>query len=81
MVLSIFCTFSGYLHKSGGAIKCCHLKVVLAGLSDVVIEDIEADLYIAIYRATDRARRTLVRKIGRQQTIVKQGHPLVSDAQ
>jgi len=52
---------------------------VLAGLPDVVIEDIEADLYIAIDRATDRAGRTVVRKIDRQQSLLKQGPPFVSD--
>jgi ribosome-associated translation inhibitor RaiA len=57
----------------GGTDKHCHLQVVLAGLPDVVIEDTEADLYIAINRATDRAGRTVVRKVGRQQTLLKQG--------
>ena len=52
----------------GGADKRCHLQVVLAGLADVVVEDVEADLYVAIDRAADRAGRTLVRKIDRQQT-------------
>ena len=42
----------------GGADKRCHLQVVLAGLPDVVVEDTEADLYVAIDRATDRAGRT-----------------------
>ena len=65
----------------GGADKRCHLRVVLDGLPDVVIEDIEADLYVAIDRATDRAGRTLPRKIGRQQTLLKQGRPLISDMQ
>ena len=65
----------------GGADKRCHLRVVLDGLPDVVIEDIEADLYVAIDRATDRAGRTLLRKIGRQQTLLKQGRPLISDMQ
>ena len=65
----------------GGADKLCHLQVVLDGLPDVVIEDIEADLYVAIDRATDRAGRTLVRKIDRQQTLLKQGRPLISDMQ
>ena len=40
----------------GGADKRCHLQVVLAGLPDVVVEDIEADLYVAIDRAS-RSRR------------------------
>lgn len=56
----------------GGADKCCHLQVVLTGLSDVVVEDTEADLYVAIDRAADRAGRTLVRKIDRRQTLLEQ---------
>ena len=49
----------------GGVGKCCRVQVVLAGLPDLVIEDIEADMYIAIDRAADRAGRTLVRKLNR----------------
>lgn len=60
----------------GGVDKHCHLQVVLAGLPDVVIEDTEADMYVAINRAIDRAGRTLVRRINRQQTLLKQGRPL-----
>ena len=52
----------------GSADKRCHLQVVLAGLPDVVVEDIEADLYVAIDRAADRAGPILVRKIDRRQT-------------
>jgi len=63
----------------GGVDKHCHLQVVLAGLPDVVIEDTEADMYVAINRATDRAGRTLARKVNRQQTLLKQGHPLPLD--
>ena len=51
----------------GGEDKNCHLQVVLAGLPDVVIEDTEADLYVAIDRATDRASRTVVRRLARQR--------------
>jgi len=57
----------------GGEDKRCHLQVVLDGLPDVVIEDVEADLYVAIDRATDRAGRTLVRKIDRQQSLLRLG--------
>jgi len=60
----------------GGADKRCHLQIVLAGLPDVVIEDTEVDLYVAIDRAVDRARRTLVRKIGRQQSQLRRKHPM-----
>jgi ribosome hibernation promoting factor len=64
----------------GGEDKRCHLQLVLAGLPDVVIEDIEADLYVAIDRAADRAGRTVVRRIGRQQTLLRQGRPPLSGA-
>jgi len=63
----------------GGADKRCRLPVVLAGLPDVVVEDTDADLYVAIDRATDRAGRTLVRKIDRRQTLLRQSAPLVLD--
>ena len=59
----------------GGADKRCHLQVVLSGLPCVVIEDTEIDLYDAIDRATERAGNTVVRKIERQQTLLKQGRP------
>ncbi|MEN8168005.1 MAG: HPF/RaiA family ribosome-associated protein [Pseudomonadota bacterium] len=61
---------SGSNNSYGGADKLCHLQVVLDGLPDVVVEDTEADLYIAIDRATDRAGRTLLRKIERQLTLL-----------
>ncbi|MFW2371613.1 MAG: HPF/RaiA family ribosome-associated protein, partial [Gammaproteobacteria bacterium] len=35
----------------GGEDKCCHIQVMLAQSSDVVIEDTEIDLYTAIDRA------------------------------
>jgi len=65
----------------GGKDKRCHLQVMLAGLPDVVIEDIETDLYVAIDRAVDRAGRTVVRKIDRQQSLLRQGRPPISDEQ
>ena len=65
----------------GGADKRCLLRIVLDGLPDVVIEDTEADLYVAIARATDRAGRTVVRKIDRQRSLLRQGGPPISDTQ
>jgi ribosome-associated translation inhibitor RaiA len=56
----------------GGADKRCQVQVVLAGLPDVVIEDTEADLYVAIDRATERASQTLLRKVDRRNTLLKQ---------
>jgi len=65
----------------GGEDKRCHLQVVLAGLPDVVIEDVEVDMYVAIDRACDRARRTLVRKIDRQKSLQRQVQSPVSKTQ
>ena len=58
----------------GGADKRCHLQVVLEGLPDVVIEDIQVDLYLAIDRAADRAGRTVARKIDRHQCLLKKDY-------
>ncbi len=63
----------------GGADKCCHIQVALAGMPDVVVEDTETDMYTAIDRAIDRARRTAVRKVDRQQTLLKQRQTFAFD--
>lgn len=49
----------------GGVDKDCRLQIRLHGLPDVVVEDTEADLYVAISRAADRAGRTLDRRLRR----------------
>lgn len=51
----------------GGEDKCCRVKVARPGAVDVVIEDVETDLYVAIDRAVDRAGRTLARRVARQR--------------
>lgn len=51
----------------GRANKCCHLQVVLAGLPDVVVEDVQADLYVAIGRAANRAGRAVRRRLTRRR--------------
>lgn len=58
----------------GGADKRCHLQIMLNGLPDVVVDDTETDLYVAIDRAADRAGRTVVRKLNRQHAILRQGN-------
>jgi len=65
----------------GGKDKCCHIQIALAGLPNVVVEDTEVDMYAAIDRAIDRARRTVVRRIDRQLTLVRQREPLVFNAE
>jgi len=49
----------------GGNDKRCQIQIKLPRLKDVVIEDTEADLYIAINRAADRASRTVKRRLAR----------------
>ena len=49
----------------GGADKCCQIHIVLPRQSDVVIQDTETDMYAAINRATERASRTINRRLAR----------------
>lgn len=47
----------------GGIDKRCYLRVRLNGLSDIVVEETEADFPVAVNRAADRAKRTLARRL------------------
>lgn len=47
----------------GGVDKRCLIEVQLDGLPAVVVEDIQADLYTAIDRASGRAGRTVMRRL------------------
>jgi ribosomal subunit interface protein len=51
----------------GGVDKRCGIEIRLKGSTAVAIEDTEADLYIAIDRAAERAGRTLDRRLARQR--------------
>ena len=51
----------------GGDDKRCLIEVRLKAAAAVVIEDTEADLYVAIDRAAERAGRTLTRRLARQR--------------
>jgi putative sigma-54 modulation protein len=51
----------------GGEDKRCSIQVAVPGAADVLIEDTEPDLYVAIDRAADRAGRTLARQVARQR--------------
>lgn len=55
--------------------KCCQLQVVLAGLPDVVVEDVESDLYVAIGRATNHAGRTIRRRLARRRDRARASNP------
>ncbi|HJV83927.1 MAG TPA: HPF/RaiA family ribosome-associated protein [Noviherbaspirillum sp.] len=47
----------------GGIDKRCSVHLVLDGLPDIVAEDTEADMYVAINRAVDRVGRTALRRM------------------
>jgi putative sigma-54 modulation protein len=49
----------------GGEDKRCRIQVTVAGAPDLLIEDTEPDLYVAIDRAADRSGRTLARLLAR----------------
>ena len=49
----------------GGEDKRCRIQVSFPGSRNVVIEDTEADLYVAIDRAAERAERAVVRRLER----------------
>ena len=51
----------------GGNDKRCQILIPLTGKQEVVIEDTESDLYLAIDRAADRTERTLARRLCRQR--------------
>ena len=51
----------------GGLDKRCQVKVSLPRLKDIYIDDVQTDLYVAIFRATDRASRTVNRRLRRLQ--------------
>lgn len=49
----------------GGSDKRCQIQVLFSAGQDVVIEDTEADLYVAIDRAADRADHAVARRLER----------------
>ncbi|HUX63481.1 HPF/RaiA family ribosome-associated protein [Sulfuricella sp.] len=59
----------------GGADKRCSIVVALESLPDVVIEDVESDLYVAIDRAADRASRSVARCLDRKREHVAGQRP------
>ena len=49
----------------GGLDKACRIAVRLPALRDLVVEDADGDLYIAIDRAAERAGRSVGRQLAR----------------
>ena len=59
----------------GGSDKRCQLEVMLPGQS-VLVEDTEADLYVAINRASARAGRTVMRQLRRKRHLNRAHTPV-----
>lgn len=49
----------------GGKDMYCRIRVELPGQKDVFVEDVESDMYMAIYRAAGRVNRTVSRRLSR----------------
>jgi ribosome-associated translation inhibitor RaiA len=52
----------------GGIDKRCLIQVHLDGLPDVVVEDVQPNVYTAINRAAGRAARTIMRRLSLHNT-------------
>lgn len=59
----------------GGADKRCQLQVQLDQSPDVVIQDTQGDLYVAVDRATERAASTVARRLSRKRAHPREGLP------
>lgn len=49
----------------GGADKSCRIQIPLTGMQDLVIENVERDLYLAIDRAIERASHSCKKRLSR----------------
>lgn len=56
----------------GGEDKFCRIQVHLKRAPQVLIEDIGAELYVVIDRATDRAGRNVAERVARLKASVRQ---------
>ena len=59
----------------GGVDKRCRIQVQLGGGREVIIDDVDANLYAAIDRAVDRADRAVVKKVQRARNFVRTRAP------
>jgi ribosomal subunit interface protein len=62
-VRRVLVTLSDINGPRGGLDKRCLIEVRLDGLSSIVIQDVQNDLYIAIDRAAGRAARSVLRRL------------------
>ncbi|MDS4022913.1 MAG: HPF/RaiA family ribosome-associated protein [Candidatus Competibacter sp.] len=64
----------------GGEDKRCRIQITFPGAPSIVIDDTEADLYVAIDRAADRAGRSVARRLERQRDGRQGPLPAVADS-
>ncbi len=55
--------------QRGGIDKRCQLQVKLADSSEVVIADVQPDLYLAVSRAVERAAGSVTRRLERMRQL------------
>ena len=67
-VRRVFVRLSDLNGPRGGIDKRCLVEVRLDGLPAVVVEDVQSDMYTAIYRAIGRASRTVMRRLSQHNT-------------
>ena len=60
----------------GGVDKCCSVELCLKDMQSLVIEDVQADLNVAIDRAFERVSRSLHRRLAQRRDFarVSMGH-------
>lgn len=78
-VLRVTVRLSDINGPRGGVDKHCQVRLRLRGLPEIVVKDTEADLYVAVNRAAERAGRTLGRNLRRARRIVFDEHAEWSD--
>ncbi len=50
-----------------GIDKRCNVKILLPRMKEIIIDDVKADIYVAIFRAIERASLTVNRRLARLQ--------------
>lgn len=65
----------------GGIDKSCQVILTFKGKKNLIVEDVQADLYLAIDRALERVSRSLARQLARHREIEHRRFALVNDQQ
>lgn len=66
-ILSVKLQISGAKEMRDGKDKRCRVLVTLSDHQRVMVESMDANLYVSVHRAVDRAGWTVARQLARQQ--------------